>query len=127
MIAALRKNGVDYKKVTFVNVGSSADVFRAIAAKRVDAGPSLVDVFGEQAKYGVHAVAELWKELPEFTYQGSYASDQAIAQKRDLLVRILAAHARLYRFIDHLAEDKDAESFFKALDSPPRPRPDSHH
>jgi hypothetical protein len=32
-----------------------------------------------------------------------------------------------HRFIDHLAEDKDAESFFKALDSPPRPRPDSHH
>ena len=33
-----------------------------------------------------------------------------------------------HRFIDHLAEDKDAESFFKALDSPPRQqRPDSHH
>jgi ABC-type nitrate/sulfonate/bicarbonate transport system substrate-binding protein len=107
MIAALRKNGVDYKKVTFVNVGSSADVFRAVAAKRVDAGPSLVDVFGEQAKYGVHAVAELWKELPEFTYQGSYASDQAIAQKRDLLVRTLAAHARLYRFISG-PDSKDA-------------------
>jgi len=86
---------------------AAAPTCSAVAAKRVDAGPSLVDVFGEQAKYGVHAVAELWKELPEFTYQGSYASDQAIAQKRDLLVRTLAAHARLYRFISG-PDSKDA-------------------
>ena len=32
-----------------------------------------------------------------------------------------------HRFIDHLAEDKDAESFFQALDSKARERPDSHH
>jgi hypothetical protein len=32
-----------------------------------------------------------------------------------------------HRFIDHLAEGKDAESFFQALDAQPRERPDSHH
>jgi hypothetical protein len=32
-----------------------------------------------------------------------------------------------HRFIDHLAEGKDAESFFQSLDSKARERPDSHH
>jgi hypothetical protein len=32
-----------------------------------------------------------------------------------------------HRFIGHLAEGKDAESFFQTLDSQPRERPDSHH
>ncbi|HVB90391.1 MAG TPA: ABC transporter substrate-binding protein, partial [Beijerinckiaceae bacterium] len=41
MAALLQKKGVDIKKVTFVNVGSSADVFRAVVAGTIDAGPSL--------------------------------------------------------------------------------------
>jgi hypothetical protein len=32
-----------------------------------------------------------------------------------------------HRFIDHLAADRDAESFFQSLDSKARERPDSHH
>ena len=32
--AVLRKNGVDLNKVTFVNIGSSSDVFKAVAAKK---------------------------------------------------------------------------------------------
>lgn len=100
-VALLRKKGVDASKVKFVNVGSSASVFNAVVAGTVDAGPSLIDVYPEQKKYGVHSLqdGDLWKELPEYTYQGSYASDRAIAEKRDALVRVLAAYGKLYRFI----------------------------
>lgn len=100
-VALLRKKGVDVSKVTFVNIGSSASVFKAVVAGTVDAGPSLIDVYPEQKKYGVHALVdgELWKELPEFTYQASYTSDRAIAEKREGLVRVLAAYGKLYRFI----------------------------
>lgn len=99
--ALLRKKGVDVKKVQFVNIGSSADVFRAVVAGVVDAGPALSDVYEQQAKYGVHSLTDgdLWVELPEYTYQGSYASDRAIAGKREALVRTLAAYGKLYRFI----------------------------
>lgn len=99
--ALLIKKGVDIKKVTFVNVGSSANVFRAVAAGTVDAGPCLYDVYEQQANYGVHSLRDgnLWTELPEYTYQGSYASDHAIANKRDALVRVLAAYGRCYRYI----------------------------
>jgi len=101
VVAVLQKKGVDFKKVTFVNVGSSADVFRAVVAKTVDAGPALSDVYDQQAKYGVHSLADgdLWDELPEFTYQASFASGQAIAEKRDILVRTLSAYCKLYRFV----------------------------
>jgi ABC-type nitrate/sulfonate/bicarbonate transport system substrate-binding protein len=99
MVAALRKHEVDLKKVQFVNIGSSADVFRAVAAGKVDAGPSMIDASAEMQKYSVHVVAELWKEIPEFSWQGSYTTDAAIEKKRDELVRTLAAYAKLYRFI----------------------------
>lgn len=109
MVTLMVKKGVDVKKVTFVNIGSSADVFRAVVAGTVDAGPSLYDVYKEQARFGVHSLSDgnFWTELPEYTYQGSYTSDRAIAQKRDALVRVLAAYCKLYRFIsgpDSLAD-----------------------
>jgi len=109
VVALLHKKGVDIKKVTFVNVGSSADVFRAVVAKTVDAGPALYDVYDQQDKYGVHSLSDgnLWDELPEFTYQGSFVSARAIAQKRDILVRTLAAYCKLYRFVQQ-PDSKDA-------------------
>jgi len=61
----------------------------------------------------VHVVKEgdLWKELPEFTFQGAYASDKAIKEKRDAIVRTLAAYARLYRF---LSSPQSREEFVAA-------------
>ena len=47
----LLKKGVDLNTVRFVNVGSSADVFRAIVAKTVDAGPAQADIFDQLEKY----------------------------------------------------------------------------
>ena len=101
MIALLRKNDVDTSKIRFVNVGSSAEVFRAVAAKVVDAGPAELDYMGEEARYGLHGLAdgEFWKGLPEYTNQASYASERAIQMRRDVRVRTLAAYAELYRYI----------------------------
>jgi ABC-type nitrate/sulfonate/bicarbonate transport system substrate-binding protein len=100
-------------KVKFVNVGSSASVFNAVVAGTVDAGPSLIDVYPEQKKYGVHSLedGDLWKELPEYTYQGSYAADRAITEKRDALVRVLAVYGKLYRF---LSSPNSHDAFMRA-------------
>jgi ABC-type nitrate/sulfonate/bicarbonate transport system substrate-binding protein len=101
MVALLRKHGVDPRKVKFVNVGSSADVFRSVVAKVVDAGPSELDYQGEEGRYAVHGLVDgnFWDNLQEYTNQASYASERALAERRDVLVRTLAAYARLYRFI----------------------------
>lgn len=99
--AALLKHGVDPATVHFVSIGNSATIFRALLADEVDAGFGETDVFESQAHYGVHALENgvLWRELPEFPNQASYATETAIREKRAALVRTLAAHALLYRFL----------------------------
>jgi ABC-type nitrate/sulfonate/bicarbonate transport system substrate-binding protein len=109
MIAVLRKKGVDPNSVTFRNVGSSADIFRAVSAGTVDAGTAETDVYQNQAKYGVHSLDDglLWVELSDFTFQAGYATDDAIAKKRDAIVHALAAFAKVYRYVQS-PESKDA-------------------
>ena len=109
-VAVLRKYGVDEKKVSFVNVGGTPDVFRAVAAGIVDAGISEIDVYDQQDKYGVSVIKEgdLWKELPDFTFQGAYASERAINERRDVIVKTLAAYAKLYRYLS----SPDSETAF---------------
>jgi ABC-type nitrate/sulfonate/bicarbonate transport system substrate-binding protein len=113
MVGLMHKKGVDPGKVTFVNVGSSTDVFRAVVAGTVDAGVAQYDVYDEQAKYGVHSLTDgdFWKELPEFTYQAAYASDDAIANKREALIRVLEGYARLFAFI---SSPGSRDAFIKA-------------
>jgi ABC-type nitrate/sulfonate/bicarbonate transport system substrate-binding protein len=76
-------------------------VLKAVAAGTLDAGLGDVDVFDQQRKFGVHALSDgmLWKEIPEYTNQASYASDDAIQNHREALVRLLAAFGKAYRFI----------------------------
>jgi ABC-type nitrate/sulfonate/bicarbonate transport system substrate-binding protein len=111
VVALLRKKGVDEKKVTFVNVGSSTDVFRAIVAGTVDAGPSEA---WEQGPFGTRALegGRVYEDLQEYTYQASYGSDRAIAAKREAIVRTLAAYGKLYRF---LGEARSRAPFIKAF------------
>jgi ABC-type nitrate/sulfonate/bicarbonate transport system substrate-binding protein len=109
MVALLRKHGVNPADVQFVNVGSSADVFKSVVGGRIDAGPAMTDVYDQQAQYGVHAIADFWSELPEYPYQGSYASQTAIDGRREGLVRVLAAYCKLYRF---MMDDPSAEEAF---------------
>jgi ABC-type nitrate/sulfonate/bicarbonate transport system substrate-binding protein len=101
MIALLLKKGVDPSTVTFASIGSSADVLRAVVAGTVDAGPSQIDVIPNVGKLGIHLLAggDMWSNLPEYPFQGGFTSDQMIAEKRDLLVRTLAAYGSLFRFL----------------------------
>ena len=100
-VLLLKKKGVSASSVQFRNVGGAADVLKAVAAGTLDAGLGDVDVFDQQRKFGVHALSDgmLWKEIPEYTNQASYASDDAIQNHREALVRLLAAFGKAYRFI----------------------------
>jgi ABC-type nitrate/sulfonate/bicarbonate transport system substrate-binding protein len=110
--ALLKQKGVDPSTVNFVNVGSNADVFRAVVAGTVDAGPGAVDVWDDLPKYKLHALTDgrLWVELPNYTNQATYVTDKAIAEKRDLIVRTLAAYRKLYVFM----QDQDSFREFAA-------------
>jgi ABC-type nitrate/sulfonate/bicarbonate transport system substrate-binding protein len=117
MVALMVKKGVPVDGVKFMNIGSNSDVFRAVAAGTVDAGPGDFDLYDQQAKFGVHALSDgdLWTELPEFTSQATFASMDAIAAKREGLVRVLLAYSRLYRFIQDPSSRQDFRDAFAAV------------
>ena len=120
--AALLKAGVDPARVTFVPQGNSASIFRSLLAGELDAGFGETDVYHHQDRYGVHALdgGVLWKELPDFPNQASVARQDAIAEKRDALVRTLAAHALLYRYLhDPASWDDYAAAWQEALPGQP--------
>jgi ABC-type nitrate/sulfonate/bicarbonate transport system substrate-binding protein len=99
MIALFHKYGVDGSKVRYVNVGASTDVFKAVAAGTIDAGAA--EIWLQRNAPNLHIVehGRLFDSLPEFINQAAFTSERAIAQKRELIVRTLAAYAKAYRFI----------------------------
>lgn len=100
-VLLLRKYAVDVSKVRFVSIGSSADIFRAVATGTVDAGAGEASLIGAALEHRVHLVehGNMTVELQEYTFQGAWTSDRTIATRRDTLVRALAAYAKLYRFV----------------------------
>lgn len=97
-VALLRKKGVDPASVEFVNVGSNAQVLEAVLSGTVDAGLSgIAGVSDSRAR--VVAGGELWRELPDYTYQTAYASLRAIRDKPEAVARCLAAYSRLFRYL----------------------------
>ncbi len=109
MIALLQAKGIDPKSVKFVNVGSNAEVYADVKAGKVDAGPSDVSNSSDATKAGLTVLADgrLWMELPDYPYQLAYASNQAIKDNREGLVRALAAYGKLFHFISS-AESRTA-------------------
>ena len=108
-VALMLKKGVDISKVTFVNIGSAPDVIKGVIAGTVDAGPGEVDFFNHQANYGLHNLTDglMWEQLPEYTNQAMFATEETISKKRETLVRCLAAYAKMFRFLQ-TPESKEA-------------------
>ena len=106
-VAIMRKYGVDIKKVNFVNIGSSSDVFKAILAKKIDAGPSQHEFKRLAEQNGVRSLSTFARDLPQFTNQGAFSSIKAITEKRDVLVRTLAAYGKGYRYVNSPASKQE--------------------
>ena len=109
IVALLKSKGADPSKVNFVNVGSVVDVYRAVSAGVVDAGPGPADIYDQLGKLGLYALSDgrLWTEMPDYTNQATYTTDKILAERRDLIVRTMAAYSRLYRYIQE--EDSFAD------------------
>jgi len=99
--ALLKKKGVDISKVKFVVIGSSGDVFRAVLAGTVDAGNGQADVLASLDRLGVHMIkdGDYATELPEYTWQASFATTASIRDKREAIVRTLTAYCKAFRYV----------------------------
>ncbi len=114
-LAMFEQVGVDPNQVEFVNIGVSPDVYKAVVAGKVDAGISTVG-FGMQAKAdSVHVLINGAEVIPQFQATCVFTSDQKIREKRDVLVRTLAATAKGFRFIN----SPEARSAWVTLASSP--------
>jgi ABC-type nitrate/sulfonate/bicarbonate transport system substrate-binding protein len=109
VVALLRKKGVDVSKVRFVTVGSSGDVFRSVAAGIVDAGNGQADVLSSLDRFGVHMIegGDYATALPEFTWQASFANTKTIRDRRETLVRTLAAYCKAFRYVQNPGSKDD--------------------
>jgi ABC-type nitrate/sulfonate/bicarbonate transport system substrate-binding protein len=112
-VTLLRKYSVDVGTVRFVNIGSNTDVFKGVIAGTVDGGVGPASYFNDAASYNVHAIqnGNMSTELQEFTYQAGWTSNRIIEAKRDSLVRVLAAYAKLFRFV---LQPSSMDAFIKA-------------
>ena len=108
-VTLLKKYNVDIGKIRFVNIGSSANIFKAVQAGTVDAGTAEAAMISVASNYRVRPIPKgnMTLELPMFTFNGCWTSDRKIASDRPALVRMLAAYAKLYRFVQRPAA-KDA-------------------
>jgi len=110
-VLLLRKYNVDIAKVRFVNIGSSADIIKAVSAGTVDAGLGATALDADRFHIRPISHGNMTIELADYTYQGAWASTRKIATEREALVKCLAAYAKLYRFVQS-PQAKDA--FIKA-------------
>lgn len=97
--ALLAKYHIAKDSVTFRNVGSSADSLKAALAGQIDCGYGQVGNQPLAAKHGVRMIATVNQELPLWINQGAVASANAISAKRAALVKVLAAHAKLFQYL----------------------------
>jgi ABC-type nitrate/sulfonate/bicarbonate transport system substrate-binding protein len=112
-VTLLRKYAVNVAAVRFVSIGSNTDIFKGVMAGTVDAGVGPSALIDDAGSYKVHALpnGNMSVELPEFTYQAGWTSSRVIEAKRDVLVRVLAAYAKLFRFV---AQPSAQEAFISA-------------
>jgi ABC-type nitrate/sulfonate/bicarbonate transport system substrate-binding protein len=97
--ALISKYRISPSSVTFQNVGSSADSFNAVLAKKIDVGYGQVGDQPIANKHGVRMIATVNQELPLWINQGAVASASTISGKRDSLVKVLSAYASLFRYL----------------------------
>lgn len=98
-VAVLTTNKLDPGKVQFVNIGTSAEVFRAVMAGKVDAGVTLSTYQPEiDQNPNLHAIASVPNHVPQFVRLGLITSDKTIKEKSEPLTRFLVAYAMGHRY-----------------------------
>jgi ABC-type nitrate/sulfonate/bicarbonate transport system substrate-binding protein len=97
--ALLAKYGIPGDQVTFRNVGSSANSLQSALARQIDCGYGQIGNQPLAARQGARMIATVDQELPLWMNQAAVASNRAIAAKRPALVKVLAAYAKLFRYL----------------------------
>lgn len=108
MVAMFKANNVDPNQVNFVNIGSSPNVFKAVLAGKVDAGPSTIDFIPTAEKDGsIHYIVDFIEVIPEYLRVTVFTRQGTIQSQAELLDKVMLGYARSIRYaIEHPDETK---------------------
>lgn len=104
--AILKKANVDANKVTFASIGSNSDIYKAVVAGKIGGGMGDLVPPATVEQDGIKILLEVWKEFPSMYRAAFWVTPKTIAEKGDVLVRMLAAYAKTYRYLT-TPESKD--------------------
>ncbi|CAG9223072.1 NitT/TauT family transport system substrate-binding protein [Paraburkholderia tropica] len=111
MLQLLKERGVDASQIRFVDKGSNDQCHEAVVKGEVDASCSSISHLNDRDGLVVINDGNMWQALPHCIFQTAYASDEAIRDKHDDLVAVMAAYGALY---DYLMSPDSRDAFFAA-------------
>lgn len=119
---------VPWRPERYLVVGSTAAIFQAIVAGKVDAGPSTADFLPLVEANGVNVMADCSQEMPYFLCSGRVTSDRMIRDKPAIVQAMINASLRSHRYgldnkeafvkytVEKMAKEREAMEFLWEYD-----------
>jgi len=99
--ALLRSKDIDIGAVKFVTLDGGDDALHAVQDGIIDAGNGPTDTLSSRDDLGLHLLkdGDYTFQLPEYTWQVAFAGSRTIRNKREALMRALAAYSKAFRYV----------------------------
>lgn len=106
VVAYFNLKNLDLSKVEFVNIGSSPNIFKAVVAGKVDAGPSGNDFIPTADKEpNIHVLFSFSDALPLWIQTALPAKEKDIADRPEMLIQTMMGLSKSIRYgLDHQDE-----------------------
>lgn len=99
MLQLLRERKIDASAVNFTDRGSNDQAYQAVVSGEADACCSSISHLNDQDGLVVISEGNMWEALPNYVFQTAYAADDALQDKHENLVAVMAAYGSLYEYL----------------------------
>jgi NitT/TauT family transport system substrate-binding protein len=107
----MKEKGIDASQVRFVNKGSNDACHEAVVKGEADACCASISHLNDRDGLVVIDEGNLWQALPNIVFQTAYAANDAIRDKHEGMVAVMAAYGALY---EYLMSPASRDAFFEA-------------
>ncbi|RDV00409.1 ABC transporter substrate-binding protein [Trinickia dinghuensis] len=111
MLQLLKEKGIDASRIAFVDKGSNDQCHEAVVKGEADACCSSISHLNDNDGLAVIKEGDMWQALPKCVFQTAYASDDALTNKQQGLIAVMAAYGALY---EYLMSPASRDAFFEA-------------
>ncbi|WP_077038268.1 ABC transporter substrate-binding protein [Pelomonas sp. KK5] len=95
----LRARGIDDSAIRFIDKGSNEQCYEAVLRGEADACCASISHLNNDDHLAAIEEGHLWQALPRYVFQLAYASTDAIRDRQDDLVKLMAAYGALYEYM----------------------------